>query len=439
MRDLWNKISDIGTHQNLPFSENSRIRISNQMSVITSLLSVLYYLFGLFFIEDQKTPAQLFTYNLLSFGFAVHCFPVLYLNYKGYVTAARALSILFYFVILTLNSMTLVQPFRSEIYFFGCAAFVFIIFREMKVIVPFYLLQMVGYILAAYSIIEHNPQVTSINSGLFIRIFIGFSVLFFVLYFLRNETTSYQSEIEIKNLELSAERDEIQKINFTKDKIFSIISHDLRSPIGSLKSVLELLHKGHLSEEEFKRSTAGLAKQVEQLKNSLDELLTWSRAQLHGITPEPEVIQLKQLVSEVVSVNRLAARNKTLIVTTNISSEATVYCDPNMLRSILTNLITNAIKFTPVGGAISIVSNKRGEFYEICIEDTGLGIPKENLKKILDPLIHFTTRGTNNEKGTGLGLVMCREFVEKNKGKLEVESEDGKGSLFKIILPAKMV
>ena len=335
--------------------------------------------------------------------------------------------------------MTLAQPFRSEIYFFGCAAFVFIIFSEMKVIVPFYLLQVGGYIFAAYSIIEHNPEVTTINSGLFIRIFIGFSVLFLILYFLRNETTSYQNEIEIKNLELSAEHDEIQKINFTKDKIFSIISHDMRSPIGSLQAVLELLHSGHLTEAEFKQSTAGLAKQVEQLKNSLDELLTWSRAQLHGITPEPEVIQLKQLVSEVVSVNRLAARNKTLIVTTNISSEATVYCDPNMLKSILTNLVTNAIKFTPVGVAISIASNKQDESYEIRIEDTGLGIPKENLKKILDPLIHFTTRGTNNEKGTGLGLVMCREFVEKNKGKLEVESEDGKGSLFKIILPAKMV
>ncbi len=436
MNKLWRSISDSGVHKDLPFSEMSRVRISNQMSVIAAIFSSVYYFYSLFLISDTKTAEQLLSFNILTIGFALQCLPVLYLNKIGFHTTARIFILLIGFVILSINSLTLAQPFRSELYFFGCAAFVFIVFNDMKVIIPFYLLQVSGYLLAAYFIIQHNPEVTNINAGIFIRICIAFSVLFLVLFFLRKETTSYQEEIEIKNLQVSADHDEIQKVNFTKDKIFSIISHDLRSPIGSLQAVLGLLQRGQLTELEFKKAAAGLEKQVGQLKDSLDELLTWSKAQLHGINPEPENLLLKPLIYEVVTVNRIAARYKTIIITTKIPSEVSVFCDPNMLRSVITNLITNAIKFTPIGGAISITGNTENGKSRIIVEDTGLGIPRDNLEKILNPTVHFTTRGTNNEKGTGLGLIMSSEFILKNNGSFEIESEDGNGSKFIITLPS---
>ena len=437
MENLWTRISNTGIHSELPFSERSRVRILNQISFIASLFALLYFIYDLLFINERKTPEQQLSFYILTIAFLVNSSIVLLLNKNGFHVAARFVCILIASVVLIINSVTLAQPFRSELYFFGSAAFVFIVFNKMRVIIPVFLLQVVGYLLAAYIIIQRNPEVTNVNSGLFIRIFIAFSVLFLILYFLRQETNLYQEEIEIKNIQVSEDHDEIQKINFTKDKIFSIISHDLRSPIGSLQALLGMLNREQLSEQEFKKASAGLQKQVDQLKDSLDELLTWSKAQLHGINPEPEVVPLKTLIYEVVTVNRPTARNKKIIITTNIPSEITAFCDPNMLRSVITNLITNAIKFTPVGGAISISCKNENATAKIAVEDTGLGIPKENLVKILSPTIHFTTRGTNNEKGTGLGLIMCREFIQKNNGSFEVESEDGKGSIFLLTLPSQ--
>ena len=437
MEKFWTRISNTGIHSELPFSERSRVRILNQISFITSLFALLYFTYDLLFITESKTPEQQLSFYILIIAFLVNSSIVLLLNKKGFHVTARFVSILIASVVLIINSVTLAQPFRSELYFFGSAAFVFIVFNKMRVIIPVFLLQVVGYLLAAYTIIQRNPEVTNINSGVVIRIFIAFSTVFLILYFLRQETNAYQEEIEIKNVQVSEDHDEIQKINFTKDKIFSIISHDLRSPIGSLQALLGMLNREQLSEQEFKKASAGLQKQIDQLKVSLDELLTWSKAQLHGINPEPEVVPLKSLIYEVVTVNRPTARNKKIIITTNIPSEITAFCDPNMLRSVITNLITNAIKFTPVGGAISISCKNENATAKIAVEDTGLGIPKENLVKILSPTIHFTTRGTNNEKGTGLGLIMCREFIQKNNGSFEVESEDGKGSIFLLTLPTQ--
>ena len=437
MEKFWTRISNTGIHSELPFSERSRVRILNQISFITSLFALLYFTYDLLFITESKTPEQQLSFYILIIAFLVNSSIVLLLNKNGFHVTARFVSILIASVVLIINSVTLAQPFRSELYFFGSAAFVFIVFNKMRVIIPVFLLQVVGYLLAAYTIIQRNPEVTNINSGVVIRIFIAFSTVFLILYFLRQETNAYQEEIEIKNVQVSEDHDEIQKINFTKDKIFSIISHDLRSPIGSLQALLGMLNREQLSEQEFKKASAGLQKQIDQLKVSLDELLTWSKAQLHGINPEPEVVPLKSLIYEVVTVNRPTARNKKIIITTNIPSEITAFCDPNMLRSVITNLITNAIKFTPVGGAISISCKNENATAKIAVEDTGLGIPKENLVKILSPTIHFTTRGTNNEKGTGLGLIMCREFIQKNNGSFEVESEDGKGSIFLLTLPTQ--
>jgi signal transduction histidine kinase len=227
------------------------------------------------------------------------------------------------------------------------------------------------------------------------------------------------------------------KLNFTKDKIFSIISHDLRSPIASLQAVLGLLQSKQINVEEFKQATTGLQKQVQQLSNSLDELLTWSRAQLHGIKPAPANIKLKSLVYEVVSVTRISARTKGIIVTTKVLPETEVFCDPNMLKSVITNLLSNAIKFTPVGGAVSLSAGLEGDLVRITVDDTGIGIPAENMEKILNPSVHFSTRGTSNEKGTGLGLAMCREFIGKNNGTFSIQSEDGKGSKFMVMLPAR--
>lgn len=436
MKKLWDSISNIGVHKEHPFREVSSTRILNQMSVLVSLITLVYYLYDLILIKIPRSQEQVITYNILTFSILLHSGFVFFLNKKGHYKAARLFFIGMFITILFLNAYVLARPFHSDLYFFCCAAFAFIIFQDVRTILFIYLIQAVLFTLVVLRILDHHPNLTEVDGALFVRILLAFTYHFFILYLLLKENTTYQQEIEIKNIQVSADRDEIQKVNFTKDKIFSIISHDLRSPIGSLQAILGLLKRGQLSEQEFKKITTGLEEQVGQLKNTIDELLTWSKAQLHGITPSQEMLNLKHLIQEVITINRYPARTKKIIVTTNISNGAEAYCDPNMLKSILMNLLTNAIKFTPRGGAVTISCKSENGLARIHVGDTGIGISNENLKKINNSTVHFTTRGTNNETGTGLGLLMCYDFIHKNNGTLKIQSEEGKGSVFIISLPA---
>lgn len=432
---LWEQYSNTGVYKELPFALRSRVRISNQIAIVTSFLAFFFFIYDFFFLTDEYALTHRVWFYVLHIGAIFFFTFVLFLNRSGWYVTAHFFMILIASSFTTINSIALAQPFRTELFFFAIAAFVFVIFNDLKVILLFFLVQTIAYILSARNIMEHHPGIVDTDGEWIIHILISFTVLFFIMFFMRRETNRYQEVIEIKNSQLSSDRNEMEKLNFTKDKIFSIISHDLRSPIASLQALLILLQNDHMAIDEFKKATSGLEKQVQQLSSSLDELLTWSRAQLHGINPEPTIIKLKPLISEIIAVNKIVARNKKIIITTSVPADMEAYCDLNMLKSIITNLTTNAIKFTPVGGAVSIFTKRDNNQICIYVEDTGVGIPAENMSKILSTTIHFTTRGTNNEKGTGLGLVMCNEFVSKNNGSLHIKSEDGKGSLFSIKLP----
>ncbi len=435
MKRLWDKYSNIGAREEFTSDTRSKIRISNQLSIVTSLLAVLYFLYVAFTMpqRDFETERIFLFFHL---GIALYCIPVLLLNKHGFYILARLFIIVTVSLLNTVNSFFLEQPFRTELYYFVTAAFIFVVFNDWRVILPLYFSQVVLFYIAASNIIHKTPSIASAADGLEFRTFIYFSTLFATLFFLRKETNRYKRKAEQQTIQLSQERDDMEKLNFTKDKIFSIISHDLRNPIGSLKSMLELLKNEHISPEEFKKISIDLNKQVGQLHVSLDEMLTWSKAQLHGINPEPELTLLRPLVQKISTVSKMAARNKKIILTTSISGKTEVFCDPNMLTSVISNLFSNAIKFTSKGGAISLFTEVKNGHVKICIEDTGVGISKENLNKILSKDIHHTTLGTNNEKGTGLGLIMSREFVEKNNGIFSINSKEGQGSIFTIQLPS---
>ncbi len=432
---LWARYSNTGVYNELPSSLKSRVRISNQISIVTSFLALFFFVYDFFFLKEEFSMVHGVWFYVLHMGAIFFFIVVLYLNKSGWYITAHFLMILVASSFTTINSIAVAQPFRTELFFFAIAAFVFVIFNDLRVILLFFLVQTIAYVVSAKNIMDHHEGIADANGEWIIHILISFTVLFFIMFFMRRETNRYQEVIEIKNNQLSSDRNEMEKLNFTKDKIFSIISHDLRSPIASLQAVLTLLQNDHIGVDEFKKATSGLEKQVQQLSSSLDELLTWSRAQLHGINPEPMMVKLKPLISEIISVNKIAARNKKIIITSSVPADMEAYCDLNMIKSVITNLTTNAIKFTPVGGAVSIFTKRDNNQACIYVEDTGVGIPAENMDKILSTTVHFTTRGTNNEKGTGLGLVMCNEFVSKNNGLFQIKSEDGKGSLFSIKLP----
>ncbi len=228
----------------------------------------------------------------------------------------------------------------------------------------------------------------------------------------------------------------LRELNATKDKFFSIIAHDLKNPFNDLMGFTQLLALNIDKYDKPKiEQFAHIIHQSSKLAyNLLENLLDWSRSQTGTLKFKPEKISLKKIISENINLLESTARNKNIKIYSEVEHEASAFADKNMVRTIVRNLISNAIKYTNQGGHIKIQS-KCSSHCEISISDTGIGISIANIDKIFKIDESFSTIGTEREKGTGLGLILCKEFVEKNGGKLWVKSEPNKGSTFTFSLP----
>ncbi len=231
-------------------------------------------------------------------------------------------------------------------------------------------------------------------------------------------------------LELSEEK--LKNAVAEKDKFFSIIAHDLKSPFTALLGFSEILveEADELSKEEVKEFSTHLRNAIVGLYKLLENLLTWSRLQRGKISKELADLDLKDLINEIFSVFQENARQKKIELETNLESPLIIQADKMMIETIIRNLVANALKFTPEGGKISVIVEEDADFVKISVKDTGVGMPESIKNKLFKIDEHVTTRGTNDEKGTGLGLILSKEFVEKHGGKIWVESEEGKGSTF---------
>jgi PAS domain S-box-containing protein len=230
---------------------------------------------------------------------------------------------------------------------------------------------------------------------------------------------------------------QLLELNATKDKFFSIIAHDLRSPFSALIGLSEIL--SHSAEDLDTFRVQSLAQALHETSLNifelLENLLTWARTQSGKIEVKPETVDLSQITNEVILLLDNAARQKNIRLVNLISYNTTVKADKNMLRTVLRNLISNAVKFTHSGKMIKVQHVISNGFVEVSVVDMGTGIKPENVSKLFNLSEKFTMKGTANEGGTGLGLILCKEFIERNGGKIKVESEFGKGSTFSFTLP----
>ncbi|MCD4834708.1 MAG: hybrid sensor histidine kinase/response regulator [Bacteroidales bacterium] len=243
-------------------------------------------------------------------------------------------------------------------------------------------------------------------------------------------------------LKLSESYKEIKLLNATKDKFFSIIAHDLKSPFTALLGFSNLLLESHATIDDEERETYikfindGSIKTFKLLEN----LLTWAQSQSGRIEFTPEKINIETLINEIILLLTETAENKEIKLIANTDNSLFVNADKNMIDTVIRNLISNAIKFTPKGGDITIKShtitdNNNQKFAEISVKDSGVGIPPEIQSKLFKITENISTKGTEEEAGTGLGLILCKEFVEKHGGKIWVESEVKKGSKFIFTIP----
>ena len=246
------------------------------------------------------------------------------------------------------------------------------------------------------------------------------------------------AEITRQKEEISKQADELRELNALKDKLFSIIAHDLRSPLFSLIAMLNIAQEGHFTEDSFKEILGELSTNVSHTTALLENLLSWAKNQMHGTKVNLVNFDLNEIVNSRVLLLKDAANKKEIAIYNRIKDASFVYADKDMVDIVIRNLVSNAIKFCRANDKISLWSSINDGKVTICVEDTGIGISQENLKKLFLNQMN-STRGTSNEKGTGLGLILCKEFVEMNGGEIWAESQPEMGSKFFITLPVAKI
>jgi signal transduction histidine kinase/ligand-binding sensor domain-containing protein len=254
-----------------------------------------------------------------------------------------------------------------------------------------------------------------------------------------NRLLTYQNQqISQANEALRESEKNLMELNATKDKFFSIISHDLKNPFSSLLSISELMVE-NFNEADREDHRAGFLKinqSVRYLIDLLENLLTWSRSQRGRIKYDPVRFNLTNLIRENINLHRLLAENKGIMLLSPVVDEFYAYGDRDMINSVIRNLMTNAVKFTDRDKRVEVKVQTRENEIEVIVSDEGIGISKENLGKLFRIDEKFKSTGTAGEKGTGLGLIICREFVEKNGGAISVISSPGQGTVFSFTIPA---
>jgi len=231
---------------------------------------------------------------------------------------------------------------------------------------------------------------------------------------------------------------ELKNLNDSKDKFFSILAHDLLSPFSVLMGYSEILYSQ--AEELSKKEIAEFSRYIYDMStkslNLLNELLDWSRLQTNRLRFNPVKLNVYAVTQEVIQLYATSAKNKEIDLKNFVPDSVEIFADNYMINTVLRNLVSNAIKFTPKSGIVSIDANRLNGEVEISVKDNGVGINEENLKNLFRIESGISTKGTNAEKGNGLGLILCKELVEKNNGSISVQSKKGEGSIFRIKLPS---
>lgn len=259
-------------------------------------------------------------------------------------------------------------------------------------------------------------------------------ILAFVLLYYNRYNSKAKSALEEKNKAIEIQTQQLKNLNATKDKLFSIISHDLRSPVASLRALMEIVTKTGLSQEEFVDITTALRNNLDSVYEDLDNLLLWAQTQLNGLQSFPQEFDLRQVADEKISLFKDLARIKKLSVINALPDDAFVFADRNHVSLIFRNLLANAVKFSQSGGIITISVSEQADYYQVQVTDSGVGISREDIDKLFNAETHFTKPGTHKEKGVGIGLLLTKEFVESNEGSIWVTSQVGKGTTFTFTL-----
>lgn len=268
-----------------------------------------------------------------------------------------------------------------------------------------------------------------------ISIFIALILVIFLIQRNQKIQKRLNGVLNAKKDLLEKRESELRENNETKTKLFSIIGHDLRGPIGALQGLLNMFSEGEITKKEFMDFLPKLRGDVDHIYFTLNNLLSWGHSQLNGSVTKPSVTALEAIVEENIKLLSEQAQSKSIRIVNDLPDNTHTWADANQIDIVIRNLMSNALKFTPENGMIKVSGEEYSGHWQISVRDTGVGMDQATVDMLFDKNSNVTTYGTNNEKGTGLGLSLCKEMVEKNKGKIWVESTLRKGSTFHFTLP----
>lgn len=237
------------------------------------------------------------------------------------------------------------------------------------------------------------------------------------------------------NRKLEQHREELQEMNRMKDKLLSVVAHDLRNPITALRGILKFYRQGDIDREQMDQMAEDLESSLQQNLNTMENLLAWALSQMGGLTIRREAVSVDSMAEELIALQGFHADMKGVALAKQVAADCVAMADPDMTRVVLRNLLNNAVKFTGEGDRVTLHGERNNGEVVLEVSDTGVGIPEEDREQLFDYNMRHR-QGTRSEKGSGLGLSICREFVELQGGRISFDSEVGRGTTFRVVLPA---
>ena len=413
----WNALANIGVTDDLPFLEKKKTQVTN-LVVGVGLPLFLYF-------SIVNSLSGLYLLASLNFSLLLGGSIILIAQYKHKYTLARIIVVLVSTTIFTAQSL-LFNNGKENLLLVNLIVTI-IYYSDKRFIILISAINVICYIWIKYESFYPPVYETVSNARILFNICIGLLSMIIALQYFKFEQLNSQRSIEQKNQELEA-------LNKTKEKLFSIIAHDLRSPIAQIKSTLDLVNRDFISKEEFHELSHHFTKQIDQLQDNMNNLLTWSQSQLNGIVTKPQAVNPSMIIKEVIELLRQQWQGKDIQIQFEAFDDL-VWMDPDHLKVVVRNLLSNAIKFSKKKHSIVINHSRNNKELTIAVRDTGMGMSQEQLDGLFTAEEIVSTHGTDKERGTGLGLKLCKEFLDKNNGEIWAISEKGIGSTFFINIP----
>lgn len=429
--------------------ETKRIKITAYTTIICIFLCTVF-------------GAGFFMYNIFPLNFIFAFFAVVHFSTWRICMAgfSRVAKIVLYFSLL-LQVLSMSASLGSEmdlkVFYIPIAIIPFIIFGKnerplFNISILFTLLNIaIIYSLDKYNLSLPAPNIslgvnqwintafnlTAIFCMIFLaNLFLSLSELGETLLFEKsNQLKEQQRQLSAQNRELENTKSELERLNSVKDRLLSILSHDLKSPINNIQAITELILEEKIQKEEIKAVALKFKESSIHTKQLLDNLVNWSSTHLTNHSPDPKNISLKELIDNVFHYTGYLAKNKNVKLTNSIDANAIAWCDYDMMEITFRNLILNAIKFSHSGQEVIAYTSDKISKIQITIEDHGIGIPDAMLNQIFEPNISKTRLGTNAEKGSGIGLLLCKQLINANDGNIFVYSTPGIMTTFSVELP----